>query len=74
MEPLVPPARRGGRRRSVDIPAVLQGLLYVLEIGCRWRHLPRVFYAAQHGLGVFRYLAPRWHARSDSRDALSDAA
>lgn len=41
IEPLIPPARRGGRRRSVDVRAVLNGVLYVLETGCQWRHLPK---------------------------------
>ncbi|WP_451993630.1 transposase [Azospirillum argentinense] len=40
VEPLIPPARRGGRHRSVDLRAVLNGVLYVLETGCQWRHLP----------------------------------
>lgn len=39
--PQIPPGRRGGRRRSVDVRAVLNGVLYVLETGCQWRHLPR---------------------------------
>lgn len=41
VEPLIPPARRGGRHRSVDVRAVLNGVLYVLETGCQWRHLPK---------------------------------
>jgi transposase len=41
VEPLIPPGRRGGRRRSVDVRAVVNGLLYVLETGCQWRHLPK---------------------------------
>ncbi|CAO3426090.1 transposase [Azospirillum argentinense] len=48
VEPLIPPARRGGRHRSVDLRAVLNGVLYVLETGCQWRHLPGLA-AAQHG-------------------------
>ena len=39
--PLIPPGRRGGRHRSVDLRAVLNGVLYVLETGCQWRHLPK---------------------------------
>lgn len=39
--PLIPPARRGGRRRSVALREVLNGILYVLETGCQWRHLPK---------------------------------
>ena len=38
--PLIPPARRGGRKRTVNIRAVLNGLLYVLSTGCQWRAIP----------------------------------
>jgi putative transposase len=41
--PLIPPARRGGRKRSVDIREVFNGLLYVLSTGCQWRALPKDF-------------------------------
>ena len=43
IEPHIPPAKRGGRRREVDVREVLQGVLYVLETGCQWRHLPKDF-------------------------------
>lgn len=43
IEPLIPPAKRGGRKREVDLREVVQGLLYVLETGCQWRHLPKDF-------------------------------
>lgn len=43
IEPVIPPARRGGRRRSVNLREVVQGLLYILETGCGWRHLPKDF-------------------------------
>ena len=39
--PLIRPAKRGGRRRSVAVREIMNGLLYVLETGCQWRHLPR---------------------------------
>ena len=38
---LIPPAKRGGRRREVDLREVMNGVLYVLETGCQWRALPR---------------------------------
>ena len=41
--PMIPPAKRGGRRREVNVREVLNGLLYVLETGCPWRHLPKDF-------------------------------
>ena len=39
--PLIPPARRGGRPRTVNLREVMNGILYVLETGCQWRALPR---------------------------------
>ena len=41
--PMIPPAKRGGRRRTVDLRSVVEGLLYLLETGCQWRHLPKDF-------------------------------
>ena len=38
---LIPPAKRGGRRREVDLREVMNGVLYVLETGCQWRALPK---------------------------------
>src|SRR4051794_833201 len=40
VEPFIPPAKRGGRKRTVDVREVLDGLLYVLATGCQWRALP----------------------------------
>ena len=39
--PLIPPAKRGGRRREIDEREILNGILYVLETGCQWRALPK---------------------------------
>ena len=41
IEPVIPPAKRGGRRRSVDVREVVNGLLYVLSTGCQWRYVPK---------------------------------
>ena len=41
VEPLIPPAKRGGRRRSVDVREVLNGIFYVLSTGCQWPALPK---------------------------------
>lgn len=43
VEPHIPPAKHGGRKRKVDVRAVLEGVLYVLETGCQLRHLPKDF-------------------------------
>lgn len=39
--PLIPPAKRGGNKRRVDIRDVLNGVLYVLSTGCQWRAIPK---------------------------------
>jgi transposase len=38
---LIRPAKRGGRRREVDVREVLNGIMYVLSTGCQWRYIPR---------------------------------
>lgn len=43
VEPLVPPAKRGGRRRKVNVREVLNAIFYVLSTGCQWRALPKDF-------------------------------
>lgn len=39
--PLIPPAKRGGRKRSVDLREVVNGIMYVLSTGCQWRYVPK---------------------------------
>ena len=41
IEPLIPPAKRGGRRREVVMRQVVNGVMYVLSTGCQWRVSPR---------------------------------
>jgi transposase len=41
IEPLIPPAKRGGRKRTVTVREVLNGLFYVLSTGCQWGALPK---------------------------------
>ena len=55
---LIPPARRGGCKRTVDIRAVLNGLLYVLSSGCQWRAIPTDLPPRST---IFDYLG-RWQA------------
>ena len=39
--PMIPPAKRGGRPRDVDVREVLNAVLYVLSTGCQWQALPK---------------------------------
>src|SRR5271157_365375 len=41
VEPLIPPARRGGRRRETNMREAVNGIMYVLSTGCQWRCLPK---------------------------------
>ena len=39
--PLIPPAKRGGKTRTVVMREVVNGLMYVLSTGCQWRAIPK---------------------------------
>ena len=41
IEPLIPPAKPGGNKRSVVMREVVNGLMYVLSTGCQWRAIPK---------------------------------
>lgn len=41
LAPLLPPAKSGGRPRTVNLRRVLNGIFYLLRGGCAWRMLPR---------------------------------
>ena len=38
---LIPPAKRGGNKRTVNIREIVNGLMYVLSTGCQWRYIPK---------------------------------
>ena len=40
IRPLIPPAKKGGNKRTVDIRQVVNGVMYVLTTGCQWASLP----------------------------------
>ena len=41
IEPLIPPGKRGGRKRTVVMREVVNGLMYILSTGCQWAALPK---------------------------------
>ncbi len=43
LEPLIPPAKEGGRPRTTEMREVLNAMLYVDRTGCQWRVLPHDF-------------------------------
>ena len=40
VEPLIPPAKPGGRPRSADVREIVDAILYVARNGTTWRALP----------------------------------
>ncbi len=63
IEPLLPPARRGGRRRTTDLREVLNAILYLVRAGCQWRMLPKDFPPWGTVYGYFRrfWQEGTWH-------------
>jgi transposase len=43
VEPFIPPAKTGGRKREIDMRAVMNGVMYILSTGCQWRAIPKDF-------------------------------
>jgi transposase len=41
IEPLIPPAKPGGNRRTVIVRDVVDGVMYILSTGCQWSALPK---------------------------------
>jgi len=41
VEPLIPPAKRGGNKRTVDVREVVNAIMYILSTGCQWAALPK---------------------------------
>ena len=41
VEPLIPPGKTGGGKRTVNIREVVNGLMYILSTGCQWRAIPK---------------------------------
>ena len=43
VEPMIPPARSGGRPRTTDMREVMNAIFYIGSTGCQWRALPTDF-------------------------------
>src|SRR5580704_8408494 len=41
VELLIPPAKRGGNKRHVNVREVMNGIMYILSTGCQWRAVPK---------------------------------
>ena len=55
LEPLIPPAKPGGRPRKTDMRLAMNAIFYLLRTGCPWRYLPRgVFPPRSTVYNIFR--------------------
>jgi len=41
IRPLIPPAKRGGNKRTVDVRDVVNGVMFILTTGCQWAAMPK---------------------------------
>ena len=41
VEPLIPPGKTDGGKRTVIMREVVNGLMYILSTGCQWRAIPK---------------------------------
>lgn len=39
--PVIPPAKPGGNKRTVNEREIVDGVMYILSTGCQWAALPR---------------------------------
>src|SRR5437773_12236000 len=43
ISPLIPPAKRGGRKRTTNMREVVNAIFYIERSGCQWRMIPKDF-------------------------------
>ena len=55
VQPLLPPAKRGGRRREVDLREVVNTVLYLNRAGCQWDMLPHDLVPKSTAFGYFQH-------------------
>jgi len=69
IEPLIPPARTGGDKRTTDMRQVVDGILYVLKNGCQWRDLPGDFAPSWEAVYAFFH---RWSSSDGTLERIYD--
>jgi putative transposase len=80
LEPLIPPARHGGRPRAVDLREIVNAMLYLNRTGCKWDMVPHdlppnssvyVYFAQWREEGTWEQLvdALRTPVRTDGRES-----
>ena len=64
VEPLIPPGKRGGDKRTVIMREVVNGLMYILSTGVSVAGHPERPAAALDVVRLFRPVELGWHTRS----------
>ena len=70
--PVIPPAKRGGNKRTVNVRDVVNGLMYILSTGCQWRAIPKDLPPRSTVNDYFAALGLRRHAGSHPPRALRE--
>lgn len=70
LQPLIPPAKPGGRPRAQDMREIVNGIRYVLRSGCAWDLMPHdlpncktcwYYFDRFSGDGTWRTIAEQLH-------------
>jgi len=51
---MIPKAKKGGRKRTVDVRQILNAIFYVLDNGIKWRSLPHDYPSWETVYGYFQ--------------------
>ena len=70
IEPRIPPAKRGGNKRTVNVREIANGLMYILSTGCQWRAIPKDLPPTLDAVRLFRSVELGRHARPHPSRAL----
>ena len=69
--PLIQPAKRGGRPRTVNVREVLNAIFYGLWTGCPWKALAKDLPPRSTVWGLPRPVGLGWRSESRSEENLS---
>src|SRR5450759_5203303 len=74
IEPLIPPAKRGGGKRRVNMREVVNGVMDVLSTGCQWRYIPRQIPAKRFRVKWNRRAAEQSYAVAQNNRSVRSSA
>ena len=69
IKPLIPPAKRGGGKRTVNMREVVNGVIYVLSTDCQWHYIPKDL-PPRSTVNLFLIVGLGRHVREDPSRAL----